>query len=141
MPGRHGFDRLRYGRRQLHAVDVTGLRDDVVLVPDLSEFQRIIVVNVRQGGLVFEIGHQTARSNRALLDVVVGLVSIPVLQPMTVFRLGELHQVHEQIDLWLGAHEHGLHSRAAEAGQVCRRGRVPLLLEHERVVCNDGRGI
>jgi len=96
------------------------------------------VVNVRHGGLVLETGHQATGANRALLDVVVGLLSVPVLQPI-VFQLGEFHQVHEQINLGLGAHEHGLHRRAAEAGQVYGRGQVPLLLEHELVVCNNGR--
>jgi len=134
-PGRHDFDRVRYGGRQLHAVDDTSPRDHVVLVPDLSEFQRIIMVNVSHGGLVLETGHQTAGPNRALLDVVVRLVSVarPVIR-----RPCELDQVHEQINLRLGAQEHGLHRRAAEAGQVFRRGRVPLFPEHEIVVCNNG---
>jgi len=138
VPGRHDVDSLRYDGRQFHAVDVTSSpRDDIVLVPDLSEFQRKIMINVSHGGLVLETGHQTACPNRALLDVIVGLFS--AVRPV-IFRPCELDQVHEQINFRLCAHEHGLHRRTAKTGQVCRRGRVPLLLEHELIVCNhNGR--
>lgn len=93
------------------------------------------MINVRHGSLVLEIGHQTTSPDRAFLDVVVGLVPRPVFQS-SVFQLGKLNQLHDQINLRLSVHEHRLHCRTAVTGQVCRRGCVLLLLEYELVICN-----
>lgn len=93
------------------------------------------MINVGHNSLVLEIGHQTTSPDRAFLNVVIGLIPRPVFQ-WSVFRLGELHQLHDQINLRLSAHEHRLHCRTAVTGQFCRRGCVLLLLEYELVICN-----
>lgn len=93
------------------------------------------MINVRHSSLVLEIGHQTTSPDRAFLDVVVGLVPRPIFQ-LSIFRIGELDQLHYQINFRLSAHEHRLHCRTAVAGQFCRRGCVLLFLEYELVICN-----
>jgi len=138
VPDRHSIGRLPYGWWQLYAVNVTGRREDMVFFPNLSDFQRIIMINVRHGSLVLKIRHQTTSPDRAFLDVVVRHVQKSIFQ-LSIFQIGELHQLHDQINLWLSAHEHRLYCRTAVAGQFCRRSCVLLLLEYELVICNKFR--
>lgn len=100
MSNRHDFDGLNFDWRSRV---VLALRDHIVFVPDFAQFQRIVVINVRNGGFVAETAHETARFYGIFFYSGRGVRGLDA---------GKLDQMREQIDFRLGVQKHGLRRRA-----------------------------
>lgn len=131
---RHDVDELRFdGRRNVVRI----VRQRVILEPHLARLQRIIMIDVRHGGLIPVIGHEPARPHRVVPHVGLSATdAVAVVIVVVVVVRTKLNRSKQRVDLRLGAQVHGLRGRAPTVRQALHSGPAALFREHELVVCN-----